>query len=70
MKFAEWLEKENKSVADAARELDLTHCVVLKWANGDQIPREENMKRIVEMTNGEVMPNDFYGVTTEQEQGA
>lgn len=71
MKFDEWLKKEEKTVAEVSRELDLTHCVVLKWANGEQIPREENMLRLVELTHGEVMPNDFYGVgekeTTEAE---
>ena len=60
MKLTEWLNKENKRVADMARDLDLLHAVVLRWANGTRIPTKENMTRIVEYTNGEVQPNDFY----------
>lgn len=62
MTFKEWLEKENKTVADVARDLELTHCVVRTWAETDRVPSKENMQRIVAYTKGEVQPNDFYEV--------
>ena len=27
---------------------------------GERLPRPENMQKIVELTSGEVQPNDFY----------
>lgn len=32
---------------------------VRKWIYGDRIPRLEQMRRIAEVTNGSVEPNDF-----------
>ena len=60
MTFKQWLEKENKTVADVARDLNLTHCVVRTWAETDRVPSKENMAKIIAYTNGEVQPNDFY----------
>jgi hypothetical protein len=34
---------------------------VERYAKGAQIPGRSMMKEIVRVTNGEVMPNDFYG---------
>lgn len=61
-KFKQWLEKNNKTVAQVARDLGLTHCVVRTWAESERIPTKENMQRIVAYTNGEVQPNDFYHI--------
>jgi transcriptional regulator with XRE-family HTH domain len=60
MTLIEWLKKENKRVADMARDMELSHPVVLRWSNGERIPTKENMQRIIAYTNGEVQPNDFY----------
>lgn len=60
MTLSEWLKKENKRVADMARDLDIAHPVVLRWFNGTRIPTKENMAKIIAYTNGEVQPNDFY----------
>ena len=60
MQLTQWLEKENKRVADMARDLDIAHPVVLRWSNGSRIPTKENMQKIIAYTNGEVQPNDFY----------
>lgn len=62
MQLTQWLEKENKTVADMARDLCLAHPVVLRWSNGSRIPSKENMQKIIVYTNGEVQPNDFYEV--------
>jgi len=60
MTLLEWLKKENKRVADMARDLDIAHPVVLRWSKGSRIPTKENMQKIIAYTNGEVQPNDFY----------
>lgn len=35
---------------------------VERYAKGQQIPGRSMMKEIVRVTNGEVTPNDFYGL--------
>lgn len=62
MKLKEWLEKEHKTMADMARDLELEHPVVRAWAIGQKIPRPETMAKIVAYTKGEVTANDFYGI--------
>lgn len=62
MILKEWLKKENKTVADMSRDLNVIHSVVLRWTTTERIPTPENMQKIVEYTKGEVQPNDFYNV--------
>ena len=62
MTLSEWLKKENKRVADMARDLDISHSVVLRWSNKTRIPSNPNMQKIIAYTKGEVQPNDFYEV--------
>lgn len=62
MKLKDWLSKENKTVADMARDLEIVHSVVLRWSANERIPTPENMQKIVEYTKGEVTANDFYNV--------
>lgn len=65
MQLIQWLEKEKKTVADMARDLDLSHTVVLRWVHKKRIPRAEFMQKIIAYTKGEVQPNDFYGEADE-----
>ena len=57
-----YLDKNNKTVADMARELDVLHCVALRWVNGARVPSKENMQKIYEWSGGQVEPNDFYNI--------
>lgn len=38
---------------------------VRKWANGERVPRVEQMRRIVDVTGGAVEPNDFILTSAE-----
>lgn len=62
MTVNEWLKKENKKVAWLARRLEVRHCVARRWAAGEAVPSPKYMPKVVEVTNGEVQPNDFYEV--------
>lgn len=66
MKLKKYLEKENKTVADMSRDLNIVHSVILRWANGERMPSAENMAKIVAYTKGEVTANDFYGIEESQ----
>lgn len=60
MKLKDWLSREGLSVTDFARRLEKPQPTVLRYVNGDRIPELSIMRRIGELTNSEVMPNDFY----------
>ena len=45
---------------DVARDLKLSHAVVLRWSKDLRIPSRENMHLIFKYTGGVVQPNDFY----------
>lgn len=64
-KLKDWLNENNKTVADMAKDLGLRHCVVRTWVEGVHIPNGRSMSKVVEYTNGEVQPNDFYEVANE-----
>jgi hypothetical protein len=51
----------NKISPEAMAELvgGVTESGVRKWVYGERIPRPDQLRRIAEVTNGEVMPNDF-----------
>jgi transcriptional regulator with XRE-family HTH domain len=59
----------NKISAEAMAELigGVTESGVRKWVYGERIPRPDQLRRIAEITKGEVMPNDF--ILAEAEPG-
>ena len=46
--------------AYAQQNYNISKGAVSKWCNGQRIPRKTEMLQVVEVTKGEVMPNDFY----------
>lgn len=62
MKLKDWLDKENISRENLAKDLNITVQAVGYYANGQKIPRAETMQKIVAYTKGEVTANDFYNV--------
>lgn len=60
MQLKEWIKKSGKTQQDVADALGVAQGLVSSWCNGERLPRPENMAKIVELTNGEVQPNDFY----------
>lgn len=67
MKLKNWLEKENKTMADVARDLGLSHTAVRYWVEGFRYPRLCQIQKIVAYTKGEVTANDFYGIEEKSE---
>ena len=60
MQFSEYLKEKNITQEQAAAELGVLQGVISMWVNGERLPRPENMKKIVEWSQGKVQPNDFY----------
>jgi len=66
MKLEDWRLKKGWSKSQLARKLGASHAKdVTRWCirpdqPGQVIPSKKYMHRIIEVTGGEVMPNDFY----------
>lgn len=68
MQLAEYLEKNKQRISTLARALGVRHCVARWWVVGAAIPSKENMQKIFAYTDGQVEPNDFYNINTEEEK--
>jgi DNA-binding transcriptional regulator YdaS (Cro superfamily) len=62
MKLKDWLTKTGIQPSDFAKTIETQPAAVSRYCAGTRIPEKEVMPRIVAATNGEVTPNDFYGV--------
>lgn len=61
MKLKTYLEREDLWGWEFAKMAGTTSATISRIANG-AIPRPDLMRRIVELTKGEVGPNDFYNL--------
>lgn len=60
MNLREFLKARSMSEADLGRALGVGQATVNRYIRGERIPRPEVMRRIVEVTDGQVGPADFY----------
>ena len=67
MKFSEYLQTKKITQEEVAKALGVSQATVSRWIQEDFIPSKEFMQKIIAYTNGEVQPNDFYGVTNESD---
>ena len=71
MKLSAFMQKQNLDDASFARLLgDCQTTAVRKWRLGERFPRIEQLRRIAEITNNEVTPNDFAGVSQPRTEAA
>jgi DNA-binding transcriptional regulator YiaG len=59
MKLTDYLNLESMTHADFARLIEVSREAVRLWTAGERTPRKEQMQRIMEVTDGQVTPNDF-----------
>lgn len=60
MTLEEYIKSKNKRINQCAVEMNVSYMALSRWIRGIRIPRTENMRRIVEWSQGEVQPQDFY----------
>lgn len=63
MKLNEFLAKAGLTYAAFGQRGQWSDETVRQWAIGGRIPRPQHMARIIELTDGKVLPADFYPVT-------
>jgi hypothetical protein len=68
MKLAQYMtDKKITPEALAEKVKNVSASGVRKWMYGERTPRPDQMRRIAEVTNGKVKPNDFI---LDSERGA
>lgn len=66
MKLKDWLAAQNPPVTQSAfaARVGRDPSTVTKWMLDEVVPDSTTMRRILEETKGQVTPNDFYGLST------
>jgi transcriptional regulator with XRE-family HTH domain len=68
MKLQKYLKKHNFTqqsfidLIEMAKDIKIPQSTLAKWILDIRIPRKEEMLILYEITDGEVQPNDFYGI--------
>lgn len=71
MKLIDWMREEDLDDEQvAARHGDCTGFAVKKWKYGERTPRNAQMRRLTEISNGRVTANDFVKAAPEPVRAA
>jgi transcriptional regulator with XRE-family HTH domain len=62
MTLAEWLKAKGLTNAEFGLRISRSAEAVRRYASGERIPDKETMPVIARETEGEVLPNDFFGI--------
>lgn len=60
MKMKNWRQAKGLTLQQVADRLQTTKATVWRYEMGMRVPDDEMARRIVELTHGDVQPNDFY----------
>lgn len=60
MTLKDYLIREKKKIYIFAQEVGVSQPTCSLWVSGVRVPKPKHMQKIVQCTNGEVTPNDFY----------
>ena len=64
MKLADWLETNQVTAHAFAQRIGRAPSTVTRLIRGRHTPDAATMKSIIEVTDGAVLPNDFFDVPT------
>jgi transcriptional regulator with XRE-family HTH domain len=70
MTLTEYLSAHKLSPADFAGRMGKPVSTVTRLLNGERKPGSELLQAILDATNGEVLPNDFFNLPTQANKGA
>lgn len=63
MTLSEFMTSRSMTDAQLAQQLECSTGAVRKWRYGERTPRPDQMRRIAEVTDGQVTPNDFLSIS-------
>ena len=64
MRLTDFLSARSLTDSAFASMIDVHHTTVGRWKRGDTRPDWDVLQRIVEVTDGQVTPNDFIDVAS------
>ena len=63
MTLKDWLSAKDMSALEMGKLVGLKEPnSIYRWLRGELRPSQKHMSKIVEITEGEVTPNDFFGL--------
>jgi transcriptional regulator with XRE-family HTH domain len=68
MKLKEWRKSCNMTLVALSGELGVRAVSVGRYERGTRVPEKRVMQRIIEVTKGQVTPNDWFGSDLPQPQ--
>ena len=60
LKLQDWMTANDYSVHDVAKAVEVAPHSVANWLAEKNVPNSTTMRRIIELTGGEIQPNDFF----------
>ena len=60
MHLKDYLDETGMTPTAFARQIEASHVAVLRWIKHTRVPNAKMMRRIIQHTNGKVLPNDFF----------
>ncbi len=70
MTLDQYMRTNSVHEAELAEKLACSVGAVRKWLSGERLPRPEQMQKIVNITDGQVTANDFYGIAPSSDEAA
>lgn len=60
MLLKDYISQAGKTVVVSAKEMDIPYVTLKRYCDGTRLPKPVFMKKIINWSNGQVLPNDFY----------
>ena len=60
MRLEDWLDKEDRTRAWLAKRIGISISTIDRIIREERSPTHKIMEKIIQATNGEVLPNDFF----------
>jgi transcriptional regulator with XRE-family HTH domain len=70
MKLRDWRKSCNMTLVALSRELGVTTVSLGRYERGARLPEKRVMEKIIEVTQGQVTPNDWFGAELSRPQRA
>lgn len=67
MQLDYWLWRNRVAKTELAKFLDVRPQTIIAWVNGKAVPNRTQMKKLYWATGGQVLPNDFFPVSENDE---
>lgn len=62
MRLQEYLTETDTTRAEFARQIGVKHITITRYVNEGRVPEPSVMEKIIEVTEGKVTANDFFGL--------